>query len=436
MSTYTLRLSRITPRRFASALALAGLLAVPVAADAADPVLDWNAIAVSTMVTQAPPPSPFAQARLMAITQLAVFDAVNAITRQYEPYLGTVTGSSWASPDAAAVAAAHKVLTTYFGGNPATLAALNAARMTSLAAMTPGAAKERGIEIGEAAANAMLASRAADGSAPLTIYMPSTTLAGDWQLTPGCAAGAFYNWRNVTPFGVGDVRDYLLPPPPSLTSREYTKAYDEVKAVGDLNSTQRPQDRTDVARFYAATSPALLLNSAARQMAAAKGHTLSENARNLALLNMASSDSLVASFATKYEYNFWRPVTAIRAGDDDGNPDTQGDTGFSPLISTPCFPSYGSNHAAGSYSGAEILRRVYGAAGHSLTIVNPFAAAPVSGMVMRYSQLKDLCQDIDDARIYGGIHFRFDQEASARLGREVAADVYKNNLRKRMGNEQ
>jgi hypothetical protein len=260
--------------------------------------------------------------------------------------------------------------------------------------------------------------------------MPSTTNVGEWQLTPGCAAGLFYNWGDVTPFGGGSTGDFIAGPPPSLTSREYTKAYNEVKTVGAANSTERPQDRTDVARFYAATSPAMLLNSLARQLSMAKGDNLSENARALALLNMASSDALVVSFATKYQYNYWRPVTAIRAGDDDTNDDTEGDPAFTPLISTPCFPSYGSNHASGSYGGAEILRRVYCAAGHSLTLSNPFAPAPVSGMVFTYGQIKDVCHDIDDARVYGGIHFRFDQEAGARLGRDVATYVYKHNLRR------
>ena len=429
---HTSRLRRPAPRtvfRSASLVALASLLCTPVSARA-DVVLDWNELAIRTMVTQSPAPNPFAQARFMAITQLAVFEAVNAITHHYQPYLGSIHGPSWASPEAAAVAAAHKVLTTYFGGNTATLAMLDAARSSSLAAIPAGAARTRGLEIGEAAATAMITLRAADGASPPTVYMPSTTLAGDWQLTPGCASGVFYNWRDVTPFGIASASDYVAPPPPALTSRRYTKDYDEVKRVGAVNSTERPQDRTDVARFYAVTSPAMLLNSMARQLAMARGDGLSRNARALALLNMASSDSLVVSFATKYEYTFWRPVTAIQRGDDDGNPRTAGDPGFLPLISTPCFPSYGSNHASGSYGGAEILRRLYGAAGHSLVLSNPFAAAPVSTMVLHYSKLKDVCQDIDDARIFGGIHFRFDQEAGADIGRQVASDVYRNNLRR------
>jgi hypothetical protein len=428
----SLRRPALRSSRSLIAPALAGLLLVPVAARA-DVVLDWNELAIRTMVTQTPAPSPFAQARFMAITQLAVFEAVNAITHQYQPYLGSIHGPSWASADAAAVAAAHQVLTTYFGADAATLAMLNAARTASLAAIPDGQAKTRGLEIGEAAANAMIQNRAADGSSPLTVYMPSTTLAGDWQLTPGCTAGLFANWGEVTPFGINRASDYISPPPPSLTSRQYTKDYNEVKRVGAVNSTERPQDRTDVARFYAVTSPAMLLNALARQLSMARGDGLSRNARALALLNMASSDSLVVSFATKYEYTFWRPVTAIQNGDSDHNSRTAGDPSFLPLISTPCFPSYGSNHASGSYGGAEVLRRLYGAAGHSLVLTNPFAPAPVSSMVLHYSKLRDVCHDIDDARVFGGIHFRFDQEAGAEIGRQVATDVYKQNLRRLQG---
>ena len=145
-----------------------------------------------------------------------------------------------------------------------------------------------------------------------------------------------------------------------------------MKAVGGVGSTERPQDRADVARFYAAASPGFVFNSAARQVSAAQGRSLSHNARALALLNMAINDSLVASFDNKYRYNYWRPETAIRAGDTDGNPRTDPDTAFAPFIPTPCFPSYPSNHASGSYGGAEVLERIYGAGRHApMTLSNP-----------------------------------------------------------------
>src|SRR5204862_1935344 len=150
------------------------------------------------------------------------------------------------------------------------------------------------------------------------------------------AGGQFFNWQNVTPFGIPSAADFVLDPPPSLTSERYTKDYLEVMTVGSMNSTARPQDRSDVARIYRDTSPTNLLNSAARQVAGAEGGSLSENARALALLNMATSDSLVASFANKYRYNFWRPETAIHAGLTDGNSKTHADSTFAPYVTPPC----------------------------------------------------------------------------------------------------
>ena len=180
--------------------------------------------------------------------------------------------------------------------------------------------------------------------------------------------------------------------------------------VGSVDSTERPPDRADVVLFYAASSPTLVFNQAARQVAQQQQRSLSENARALALINMAINDSLVASFFNKYHYNFWRPETAIRAGETDGNPKTEADPDFLPFIATPCFPSYPSNHGSGSNGGAEVLRRLYGEAGHSITVSNP----AVPSIVLHYTSFKQITDDISDARVYGGIHFRTDQVAGAR----------------------
>ena len=402
-------------------LALAVLLALSPVAARADAVTDWNAIAVATSSTQ----NPFNQARLLAITQLAVFEAVNAIKGKYAPYLGDVTAPAGASPSAAAIAAAHGVLRNYF---PASAVALDAARASSLAAIPDGPAKDAGVAAGVAAATAMIVARLDDGSAPPEFSVPASTDPGVWQLTPSCTAGAglFLHWRNVTPFGIQNAVDFLASPPPALTSRHYAKDYNEVKRVGSLVSTDRPQDRTDVARFYAASSPGYVMNLAARQVALEQGRSIEHNARAFALINMAISDSLVASFGTKYHYTFWRPETAIRAGDTDGNDKTDPDNTWQPLILTPCFPSYVSNHASGSYGGAEVLRRIYGAGGHAITILNP----AVPGIAFHYTRFEEITADIDDARVYGGIHFRFDQKGGARLGRDVGTYVYQHNLRR------
>jgi hypothetical protein len=173
-----------------------------------------------------------------------------------------------------------------------------------------------------------------------------------------------------------------------------------------------------VALFYAASSPTQVFNQAAEQVAAQVGGSLSENARALALINMAMSDSLVASFLNKYTYNFWRPETAIHA---------VGDPSWAPFIVTPCFPSYPSNHGSAGNAAAAVLRRLYGDWGHSITLTNP--AVPT--IVLQYTSFREITDDISDARVYGGIHFRTDQKAGEELGKAIGKVVYKHNLRPR-----
>ena len=392
----------------------------------ADVVLDWNVIAVNTAVANKA--NPFAQARYAAIVQLAVFEAVNSITQQYQPYLGTLTAPPDASPDAAAIEAAYQVLSTYF---PASQTNLYTAYTNSMGAIPDSQAKVDGIATGDAAAAAMIALRGNDGSSPPQFKVPGPPVPGEWQATPSCpvvngiASGIAFQWQNVTPFGIQSAGDFLLDPPPALTSKAYAKAYNEVMTVGSVNSTQRPPDRANVALFYAATSPTQVFNQAAEQVAAAQGRSLSENARALALINMATSDSLVASFFNKYYYNFWRPETAIHAGDTDGNPNTIADPSYAPFITTPCFPSYPSNHGSAGNGAAAVMRRLYGEDGHSITLTNP--AVPT--IVLQYTSFRQITDDISDARVYGGIHFRTDQAAGEQLGRAVGKTVYKNTLR-------
>ena len=406
-------------------LLMATLLFGPAVAKA-DPVLDWNVIAVDTAVANGQ--NPFAQARFAAIVQVAVFEAVNAITGDYRPYLGTIVAPHGASPDAAAVQAAYRVLSTYF---PASASKLDAARASSLASIPDGQPKIDGIATGDAAANALIALRANDGSSPPQFKTPGPAVPGEWQATVSCpivngvASGIAFQWQNVTPFGIRSAKEFLLGPPPALRSNEYAKTYNEVKTVGDVNSTERPPDRADVALYYAATSPTQAFNQAVRQVAQEQRRSLSENARALALINMAISDSLVAAFFNKYRYNFWRPETAIYAGDTDGNRETDPDPNWRPFIVTPCFPSYPSNHGSAANAAAAVMRRLYGEAGHSMTLSNP--AVPT--IVLQYTSFRQITNDISDARVYGGIHFRTDQDAGALLGLAVGKAVYKHNLR-------
>jgi len=418
--------------RIRSLTIVVSILLIGSAVAKADVVLDWNAIALDVAIANGQ--SPFAQARSTAIVQLAVFEAVNAISRDYKPYLGIITAPQGASSEAAAIVAAHRVLTTYF---PASSSTLDTTRANHLALIADGQAKVDGIATGETAAAAMLLLRANDGSAPPQFKTPGPAVPGEWQATPSCplvngvAVGVFFHWQNVTPFGISRLQQFLLDPPPALTSNRFAKGYNEVMTVGSLTSSQRPPDRADVVLFYQVSSPAYVLNQAARQVADAQGRSMSQNARALALVNMAINDSLVASMYNKYHYNFWRPETAIRAGDTDGNGKTDADPAFLPFIATPCFPSYPSNHASGTNGGAEVLRRLYGSSGHSITLSNP----AVPGITLQYTSFHEITADVDDARVYGGIHYRFDQVAGGDLGRAVASTVYRNNLRRAHSHE-
>lgn len=387
------------------------LLATATAVSSADPVLDWNSIMVNETSSQ----NPFFQARFAAITQLAVFEAVNAIDKDFEPYLGTITAPPGASPDAAAVAAAHAVLENYF---PADAPILEAEYAASLARIPDGTPKLDGIKVGEAAAAALIALRTGDGATPPQFYLPTSSAPGAWQPTPACpaAGGTLLQWRNLRPFAIQRAAQFRSAPPPPLTSERYARSYNEVMRVGSINSVFRPQDRADVALFYAKTPPVPVWNSVAAQVAVAQGRSMSENARALALMDVAIADASVTVFETKYFYNAWRPETAIHAN---------GDPTWTAYIVTPCFPSYGSAHGSLSNAARKVLEHVYGPGNHFIMLSNP----AVAGVVLQYQTFEQITHDINDARVYGGIHFRFDQEAGSEQGRKVGAYVYRHVLR-------
>jgi hypothetical protein len=387
----------------------------------ADAVLDWNAIMVRTVAGQ----NPFAQGRTAAIVQLAVFEAVNAIEGDYRSYLGTLPPAPDASAEAAAVAAAHGVLRALVAAEAANL---DAARAVSLAAIPDGPAKAQGILVGEAAAAAMLAKRANDGAVPPQFHVPGPPAPGVWQPTPGCppAGGILLHWRNLAPFGLAGSAQFRAAPPPALDSRRYARDYQEVLDVGSATSAQRPPDRADVARFFAAASAVAAWNDAVRQVADARGTTPASNARAFALVNMAISDGLVSSIETKYHYLTWRPHTAILAGDADGNAKTQADASFTPFVPTPCFPSYPSAHASASYAALVVAALLFGNGGHAIQLTH----AAVPGVTLRYGAFHEIARDVDDARVFGGIHFRFDQEAGARQGLQVGWWVLGHHLRR------
>ena len=377
-------------------------------------VLQWNEIAVQAVGATAPFPST----RAMATVQVAVFEAANAITHEYTPYLGTVNAPDGASADAAVVAAAHDTLLWLFPGQQSLL---DGKQAESLAAIPDGPAKDDGMAAGRAAAAAMIANRTGDGSAPPQFYTPASDAPYHWQPTPSCAKvpangrGLFFHWQFVKPFGIESSAQFRAQPPPALVTGRYAHDFDEVKAVGDATSTQRPPDRADVAKLYAAQPPHRGWNLVARQIAAARNDDLTTTARTLAIMNMSLSDAHITVFESKYFYRTWRPETAIKRADEDGNRSTSPDPVYRPFIVAPCFPSYPSAHGAGGGAARAVLERAYGRKGHDLTIADP--GAP--GIVLHYSDLREITDEVSDARVYGGIHFRFDQDAADKMGEDI-----------------
>jgi len=388
---------------------------------AADVVQDWNAHALAATNAQ----NPFLQARSIAIVQLAVFEAVNAVKGDYEPYLGTLSAPGGASVDAAAIEAAYRAL---LGLGVA--GSLGATYTSDLASIPDGAAKTDGIAVGFLAAESMLAHRTGDGVSPAAFFVPTSSDPGVWQPYAGCPlrngvqVGILFHWQNLRPFGIDNSSQFRSAPPPQLQTGRYAKGYTETMDVGELNSGLRPLDRTDVALYFASAAAVHVWSQAASQVMTQKATSISENARIFALIAIAVSDALVSSIETKYHYIFWRPITAIRAGDTDGNDKTLPDPGWTPFIATPCFPSYPSAHASASYAARKIAEEILGGANHSITLSHPNTPVTLS-----YSKFSEITDDIDDARIYGGIHFRFDQDAGAVQGRAVGLYVCQNNLR-------
>jgi PAP2 superfamily len=386
-----------------------------------DVVVEWNAITMDTVAIR----NGVEQVRVAAIVHLAMFEAVNAVAGRFKPYLGTIVAPPGASQEAAAIAAAYGVLRRLI---PEHADALAAQRDASLDRLGNHPGKKSGIIVGDAAALAMVTHRIGDGAEPAENHLPSSDDPGEWQLTPGCQpeGGVFLHWRNLTPFGIRRGDQFRSEPPPSLSSHRFAKDYEEVKIVGAADSSERPSDRADVARFFAAVQSQHVWNSVARQIAAKERESLVEDARLFALLNMAMNDALIAVMDTKYHYTFWRPETAIRAGDTDGNPKTEPDVSFIPFIVTPCHPTYPSAHAASSYAARRVLERLVDRDRHLVTLSSP----TVPDIVLRYTRLERITRDIDDARVYGGIHFRFDQVAGAIQGWRVGDYVAAHNLRR------
>jgi hypothetical protein len=415
------RMKRSAGRGFTVAVAvLLNLLVTSSAARADDVVLEWNQIALAATVTAGQGPVP--QIRSMAIVHVAVHDAVNAITRDYQTYQ-RVSRISWGlSADAAAIAAAHTALV---GLLPAQAQALNDARAASLAARGLSNSSP-GIRLGEAIAVGVLQRRANDGSAqaqfPYTA--PGAGTPGVW-VALGTQQALLPGWGKVTPWVLRKVSRFRPDGPPSLTSRRYARDFNEVKEMGSVTSTTRTAEETEIGRFWLA-SPSVIWNGIARELVQARHLDLSSTARVFALLYLAAADASIVCWDAKYAFNFWRPQVAIQQGESDGNDRTIGDAMWMPLFPTPPHPDYLSGHATNSSAMAAVLRSVFGDR-PGVPIVAKSTSNP--SFTREWESFSEGVEEVIDARIFSGIHYRSADEDGARVGRAVAQYVIRRELR-------
>jgi hypothetical protein len=383
----------------------AALLLLP-ATSMGDAILDWNELGVAAVLAarQSPPES----ARSMAMMHLAMFDAVNAIERRYAPYGTELRAPAGASANAAAASAARAVLAKLFPEQRETLEKAYAASLKQISG-------ERGIEagaaLGEQAANDCIAMRVNDGVGAANLYRPLTS--------PGVYVPTVlpvsHDWREVKPWVMKQPSQFRPEPPPALTSALWVRDYNEIKEVGAKNSQKRTPEQTEVARFWTAVGVATW-NPVVRSLATAQPRRLVDNARLFALANMAASDAFVAVFDGKYAFNFWRPVTAIRNGEADGNDATAPDPAWLPFVDTPMHPEYPCAHCISAGAVAAVLEAEFGT-GRVSTISMTSATAP--GITHRWERIADYVKEINNARIWGGIHYRNTTEVGERMGREI-----------------
>jgi hypothetical protein len=408
-----------------SLLGIDGFSQSPILAVAPDEVLNWNAVA-SILVPAGGKNGP-QQSRIYAMVQLAAHDALNAIQLRYEPYAYHEEEAPLASPAAAVATAARDVLMSEV---PSQSAPISSNYATSLAAIPEGSAKEDGIAIGHAAAAAMLALRDADGSANANPPYTPGTLPGQWQptpnpdppnpLAPGLQPAAVPGWGLVQPFVLRASDQFRPDGPPALDSAAYSADYQEVKVVGEQNSPVRTAEESAIARFWYEPAPAGW-SRIARVVSIQQQLDQWQEARLLALLNSAMADGFITSFNAKYRFNFWRPVTAIRAGDIDGNSETLGDLAWNTYLNTPAIPDYPSTHSVLGAAVAEILGRFFGRDEVSFTTTS---GAPFAGLSRSFTSFSQAARENADSRVLAGIHFRSACRDGLTMGRKVGKFVF------------
>jgi hypothetical protein len=385
-------------------VAAASWLAGPMAR--ADVITDWNVKACDIVVDAklGPPPAN----RVLAIVHTAVYEAANAITRRYPASGPQLEAAAGASVDAAIAAANYATLAKLL---PSQQAAIDSAYQAALAKIADGPAKTEGIAVGNKAASAILTLRADDGAATVETYRPHTA-AGAYVPTVVPAAP---QWSQRKPWLMTSPAQFRPSPPPKLTSEVWARDYNEIKALGAKNSTRRTAEQTEIASFWEATLPPIY-HGLVRSVATVAGRDVTQNARLFAAVTQATDDALIAVFDAKYHYGFWRPVTAIRNGDIDGNDATERDASWVPFIDTPMHPEYPCAHCIVSAAVGTVLQAEIGADSMPvLTTTSPTA----KGVARRWTKIDDFMQEVANARIYDGVHYRNSTEVGTAMGKQI-----------------
>ena len=373
----------------------------------ADVVSDWNDIATQTAVPARPGPSSMLD---MAAVHAAMHDAIQAYQGRFEPYAVSIPNAS-GSAIAAAAAAAHGVLVARF---PAQAGTLNTLLNNYLSSR--GLLGNPGVGVGQVAAAAIVSLRTGDGSFPSNppLFVGGTA-PGQWRPTPPAFAPMVAPWLgSVVPFTLKDPAQLRAsPPPPQLGSGEYAHDYNEVKALGSLGSTARTPEQTALAIFYS-DNFVTMWERTLRSISGANISNIGDSARLFALANMSAADAIIGAWNNKTYWNYWRPITAIREGDNDGNEKTVGDPAWVPMIVTPAYSDYTSG--ANSLTGAmtRTLELTFG----DRTTFSVFSA--IAGITKTYQRFSDMADDVVDVRIYQGIHFRSADEVGRRAGKRAA----------------
>jgi hypothetical protein len=401
----------------ASAITIGAWLAVGVPSASANVITDWDEKAIAAVAPLASVPSPYtpyAAYRMMGIVHAAMFDAVNSIERRYQPYLLQLPADSATSKDAAAAAAAAAVLATI---DAKTAGEMKVALAGYLAALPDDSAKSNGIKLGEAVAAKVLESRANDGSNAPDDYRPRTT-PGVYVPTP-IMRGPM--WPGIKPFAMTSQSQFRPAPPIALDSQEWATDFNEIRDYGAKNSAKRTAEQTETARFWLVSGP-VAYQPFLRQLATAKQMNVVESARFMALAGIAINDALIAVLEAKYHYNFWRPVTAIRNGDIDGNPATDREATWQPIADTPMHPEYPCAHCILSGSVAGVVKAALGTEEiPEIAMTSPTAP----GVTHRWTNMTAFTQEVANARIWSGFHYRFSTLVGTDMGLNIGEYVVK-----------